>query len=244
MKSFLYVLSVILVTSLGALATPADDFGKAQTAYNDGLYAEAVLIYENMISNGVNNTELHYNLANAYFKDGDLPEAVWHYRKAWYKAPRDPDIRANLHFALNAAGAVDPKHGLFYRVFTSLSTDEWIATAVGGYLLLTVLLLLALLVRRWRLAVLKLALLPVAVLGLAAGGWWHWRQFRNHPEGVVVKSGTTALYGPVEGSTAHYKVPLGALVRWQGAESKGWIEIAYDDTIGWIKKENVEMISP
>lgn len=244
MKSLSIILAAILVTCLSAFATTSDDFAKAQAAYDAGHYAEAVMLYEHMASNGVANVELHYNLANAYFKDGDLPEAVWHYRKAWYQAPRDPDIRANLHFALNAAGAIDPTPRLIERVFTTLSADEWIATATGGYLVLVLLLLLALLTRRARRMLLKLCLVPITVLLLSAGGWWQWRQFRFYQESVVVRSGTTAYYGPVEGGTAYYKLPLAALVQQRGSDSKGWVEIEYDGKTGWIKTDNIMPVSP
>ena len=107
MRCFPFILAMVLGMAFNAGAID-DLFTKAQAAYDDGRYAEAVLLYDNMVSNGVESTEVIYNLANAYFKDGDLPKAVWHYRKAWYRAPRDPDINANLHFALSAAGAIEP----------------------------------------------------------------------------------------------------------------------------------------
>lgn len=239
--------SVMLVMILGMAFNAAafdDLFTKAQAAYDDGRYAEAVILYDNMMSNGVENTEVIYNLANAYFKDGDLPTAVWHYRKAWYGAPRDPDIRANLHFALNAAGAIEPATGLPGRIFATLSASEWVATIVAAYLLLVLLLAMSMLLRSMRYPLLKASLVPAALLLFAVAGWRYWGQLGKAPEAVVIKSGTTALYGPVEGSTAHFDVPLAALVRQQGSDPKGWIEIEYDGKTGWVKKGNILVLSP
>jgi tetratricopeptide (TPR) repeat protein len=237
------MLALLLGTAFDAVALD-DPFIKAQAAYDDGRYAEAVLLYENMVSNGVENIEVIYNLANAYFKDGDLPNAVWHYRKAWYSAPRDPDINANLHFALNAAGAIEPVPGLPGRILSTLSAREWIAAVIAAYLLLTLLLGLSLLLRSIRFPLLKVSLIPAALLLLALAGWRYWGQFSKAPEAVVIKSGTTTLYGPVEGSTAHFDVPLAALVQQRGSDPKGWIEIEYDGKTGWVKKDNILLLSP
>jgi tetratricopeptide (TPR) repeat protein len=222
----------------------AEIFHKAQAAYDDGRYAEAVLLYEALEYKGVANTELHYNLANACFKDSDLPKAVWHYRKAWYQAPRDPDIRANLHFALNAAGAIEPAPRFIERAFNELSRGEWIAAATAAYVVLALLLLLALLLPKLRKPLIKACLAPAALLLLSAGGWWQWHQLTVHPEWVVVKTEATALYGPVEGSTAYYKLPLGALARQRGTDPKGWIEVEYDGKRGWLKGDYISRVSP
>lgn len=236
---------VALVFGMAFNTVALDDlFNKAQVAYDDGRFAEAVMLYENMVSNGVENTEVIYNLANAYFKDGDLPKAVWHYRKAWYGAPRDPDIRANLHFALNAAGAIEPATGLPGRIFTSLSANEWIVAIIAAYLLLVLLLAMSLLLRSMRFPLLKASLAPAVLLLFALAGWRYWGLYREAQEAVVVKSGTTALYGPVEGSTAHFDVPLAALVQQRGSDPKGWIEIEYDGKTGWVKKGNILLLSP
>jgi len=243
MRHFPIMLALVLGTVLNAAALD-DLFDKAQTVYDDGRYAEAVMLYDNMVSNGVENTEVIYNLANAYFKDGDLPQAVWNYRKAWYAAPRDPDIRANLHFALNAAGAIEPAPGLPGRIFSTLSAGEWISAAIAAYLLLALVLALSLLLRAIRSPLLKVSLIPAALLLIALAGWRYWGQFTNAPEAVIVKSGTTALYGPVEGSTAHFDVPLAAIVRQRGTDPKGWIEIEYDGTTGWVKKDNILLLYP
>jgi tetratricopeptide (TPR) repeat protein len=219
-------------------------FLKAQSAYDEGRYVEATMLYEELIGNGVNNVEVQYNLANACFKNGDLPEAVGHYRRAWYAAPRDPDIRANMQFALHAAGAIEPARPFLQRLFSTLSQNEWIRAAIAGYLAFTVLVLTGLLIRPAKRVLTRVSLLPAAIILLAAGGWWHWQQLKAQPEWVVVQSGTTALFGPVDGSTAHYKLPLAAIVRQKSIDAKGWLEIEYDAKTGWVKQNHIQRVSP
>ena len=231
---------------LSTLATFAQEetFAAAQTAYDEGRYAEASMLYEELLGKGIANVEVQYNLANAYFKNDDLPQAVWHYRKAGYAAPRDPDIQANLHFALNAAGAAEPAPGVIEKIFAALSQNEWIMVAIGAYIAFTLLLILGLLIRPARRTFAKLSLLPAALILVAAGGWWQGQQLRANPEWVVVKSGATALFGPIEGSTAHYKVPSAALVRQHSTDAKGWVEIEYDGKKGWLKNEYIKRVYP
>jgi tetratricopeptide (TPR) repeat protein len=250
----LFILAALLIFSPVAKASqPAasqikyqksERFISAQAAYDEGRYAEAAQLYGQLADNGVDNVELHYNLANAHFKNGNLPEAVLHYRKAWYKAPRDPDIRANLHFALNAVGAAEPTPSFLERLFNVLPQNGWIMAATGGYIALVLVLILGMLIRPAKRTLTKLSLLPAVLILLAAGGWWHWQKLTVNAEWVVVKSGATALFGPIEGSTAHYKIPLAALVRQHGIDSKGWIEIEYDGKKGWLKEAYIKRVYP
>ncbi len=219
-------------------------FLEAQAAYDGGDYAKAIDLYKKLVEGGVANLAVEYNLANAYFKNGNLSDAVAHYRRAEYAAPRDPDIRANLRFALNAAGATEPYSSLIKRFLGTLSQNEWIMVAIGAYVIFTLLLFLGLLIRPAKRTLTKLSLLPAAILLISAGGWWHWQQLYTQPEWVVIKSGTTALFGPIEGSTAHYKVPLAALVRQRSTDAKGWIEIQYDGKNGWVKIDDIHRVSP
>lgn len=233
-----------LLLSTATVQAQDDQFHKAQAAYDDNRYAEAALLYEELLNEGIDNAEVHYNLANACFKDSDLPKAILHYRKAWYDRPRDPDIKANLHFALNATGAIEHTPGYTERVLLSLSHDEWILTATAGYLLLSVLLLLLLFLRTSRRPLLKLCLIPAGIILLSTLGWMQWKQLKDNPEWVVVKTEATTLFGPVEGSTAHFKLPIGALVRQRNSDSKGWVEVEYDGKQGWLKTEYITKVSP
>lgn len=240
------VIAVSLLLFVATLPSFAQEetFLRAQAAYDDARYAEAAMLYEELLSNGVANIEVHYNLANACFKNGELPKAVWHYRKAWYGAPHDPDINANLHFALNAAGAIEPSGSFIKRFFMSRSQAGWILLAVVGYILLSLFLLLALLIQPVRRLMLKLSLLSLVLILFGGAGWWQWNRFWAYPEWVVVKSEATALFGPVKGSTAHYRIPLGALVQQCGTDPKGWIEVQYDGKRGWIEPAFVQSVSP
>ncbi|QBG45994.1 tetratricopeptide repeat protein [Verrucomicrobia bacterium S94] len=243
MIRFLYTLAAVLLIFTAAYAQE-DLFNRAQAAYDDGRYGEAAMLYEKMIADGFDNPEIHYNLGNACFKNSELPNAVLHYRKASYDLPRDPDIQANLHFALNAAGAAETIPSFIDRFFSSLSMQEWIITGTGGYLLLCAGLLVLLFVRKGRRQTLKFLFLPLFILAASFMGWRHWNDLRLHPEWVVTNKEATALFSPVEGSTAHFKLPMAALVKQRSSHGPGWIEVEYDGKRGWLKQDYIDMVSP
>ena len=81
---------------LGSVAMGAEsDFFEAMRAYDSGDYGKAVELWRS--DNETPAGELHYNLGNAYFRMGNLGDAVFHFRKASELLPRDPDVSFNLN---------------------------------------------------------------------------------------------------------------------------------------------------
>lgn len=243
-KIYLFTLCIGVATSSVAQPSSDDLFASAQQAYDAGDYASAVLHYETLRSNQVSNVEVEYNLANAYFKQGNLPQAISHYRTASYRAPRDPDIEANMKFAMNIAGVAEPSPTFFTSISSSLSLNEWMSLGIITYLILMALLIAAQLLPKTKRILLSTSLIPGCILLLAVASWASLENRQKTPEAVIVKQGAIARYGPIEDSTAHYNVPLAALVQQQKSNASGWVEIKYDGKIGWIKEEYILPVSP
>ncbi|MEG1623141.1 MAG: tetratricopeptide repeat protein [Alistipes sp.] len=71
----------------------------ANTAYINANYVDAIAHYNQILRHGSFSAKLHYNLANAYFKQNRLGAAILHYNRALRLAPGDDDIRYNLSVA-------------------------------------------------------------------------------------------------------------------------------------------------
>jgi tetratricopeptide (TPR) repeat protein len=66
----------------------------------NGFYQQAVMRFERIVRDGqVQNGKLYYNIANAYFRMGDIGRAILHYRRAERFIPNDPNLRQNLDYA-------------------------------------------------------------------------------------------------------------------------------------------------
>ncbi|MGB6422385.1 MAG: tetratricopeptide repeat protein, partial [Anaerolineales bacterium] len=75
----------------------------ANKLYESGQYDQATQILEQIISQGVQDSAIYYNLGNVYYKQGDLGRAIVNYERAALMNPRDSDIQANLTIVRNQA---------------------------------------------------------------------------------------------------------------------------------------------
>lgn len=90
---------IILEPSIFSLTAPDSVkglFWKANAAYFEQRYQNAVMIYEKLLSLGYESGDVYYNLGNAYFRIGRLGKALVNYERARYFIPRDPDLRFNI----------------------------------------------------------------------------------------------------------------------------------------------------
>lgn len=74
-------------------------FDRAGAAYREGKFDEAAKGYEAILDQGVHDPRVHYNLANAYFKQGRLGPAILEYERSLRLDPSDDEARDNLALA-------------------------------------------------------------------------------------------------------------------------------------------------
>jgi len=71
---------------------------RANQLYDNGRFNQASQIYQQLADQGFSQSELLYNLGNAYYKQGDLGRAILNYERAARLSPRDGAIQSNLEF--------------------------------------------------------------------------------------------------------------------------------------------------
>ncbi len=221
-------------------------FIEANAAYESGDYATAVELYGTLVDRGLDSGYLHYNLGNAYLRNGELGRAIASYRRSWLRLPRDEDVRANLEFArqstqdaLAAPGPSPVVSTLFFWHY-GLSRSELARAA----LILNVVFwaILAARLYRRRSEVLRwvtfLVLLPLAAVlaSLAI------RVLGPQRVAVVVPQEIEAQSGPGGDSVVRFKLHAGAEVALRGRRD-GWLRIALPDgSQGWIEAEHAEVV--
>ena len=104
MKKFgFFLLSILLLGGLVGIAMqmaaptplPAADretFERANQLYQAGHYTAAASLYEQLSAKGVANSDLFFNLGNAYAQSGKTEQAAEFYARAAQLAPRDAQI--------------------------------------------------------------------------------------------------------------------------------------------------------
>src|SRR4029453_14353324 len=129
-------LVVLAVSARAAEETPQALFFRGNALYADGRYADAAAAYEQILAKGVASTSTYFNLGNAYLKENQLGRAVLAYERAARLAPGDPDLRANLAFAREQAGAPPSERWwrrILFRLAATGSTGTLVTAGVGAW---------------------------------------------------------------------------------------------------------------
>jgi tetratricopeptide (TPR) repeat protein len=147
-------------------------FDGAKTPQN---YRESAALLESLLTDGIQNGAVYYNLGNAYFRAGEYGRAIAAYRKAKPFRPRDPYLEANLRQTLAVAPGRLPeppipwwRHVLFWSGW--LSFPEKAHGAFSAFLLAALAACTAVMLRRPRAYWISGALcLAAAVMSVDAG---------------------------------------------------------------------------
>lgn len=216
-------------------------FAQAGQTYDTGQFKEAAEHYEQILQHGYQAPELFYNLGNAYFKQGDAGHAILNFRRAWTMTPRDPELSANLRFAIQNAAAIAPEASIVTNALSHFSITEWIRFALFGYWGVATAAILYFLAKSRRVIFMRLAAVALVVLLVSLAGVCRWWDYRRKPELVVTAPNQQALFAPLANSTPHFALPPGSIVRLE--ETSGpWIRVASGRESGWIRQSACEPV--
>ncbi len=101
MKKTLLLSLVILCSFIGSahnLSVAKDQYNKGNEAYMKGDY-ESALNHYLVAEPHTEGFAINYNLGNAYFKLGEIPESILHYERALRFEPSNEDALYNLSLA-------------------------------------------------------------------------------------------------------------------------------------------------
>lgn len=126
---------------------------RANTAYVNGNYQGAIDEYKKILATGNTSARLHYNLANAYYKVGQIGHAVLNYRRADLLDPSDRDINYNLEIAQTQVRDKIAEVPVFFllryvsALRSSLSSNAWAQFALAMFALAAIMVVVFLLAR-------------------------------------------------------------------------------------------------
>lgn len=133
-----FLLLAVLAGAGGAAAAdpPQALFDRAAADYREGKFDEAVKGYEAILDQGVHDPRVHYNLANAYFKQGRLGPAILEYERALRLDPSDDEARDNLVLARGLLRDKVSEPEMQYPVRLVKETIESLPSGIltGGFL--------------------------------------------------------------------------------------------------------------
>ncbi len=226
---------------------PGEAFVNANAAYEAGRFGEAIALYQQLLESGSENGHVHYNLGNAYLRNGELGQAVACYRRSLTFLPRDQDARANLEFARKSAkDAIAPpapsavSRTLFFWHY-SLSRSE-LATIV---VVLNLVLWAVLILRLYRRAseLLRWAFMLLLLLLLATGGSLAVRHLRPRQIAVIVPQEVDVRSGTNITAVVLFKLHAGTEVRVVDHRKQALrIALPEEGQGGWIEARHAELV--
>ncbi|MBR4968880.1 MAG: tetratricopeptide repeat protein [Alistipes sp.] len=249
MKKIL-IYTILLVVSFSAHASTSR-WEAGNRAYIDGNYEKAIEEYSVIIDGGEYSMKLYYNLANAYFKQGEMGKAILYYNKALRIAPSQDDIRHNL--ALAEAQTKDritviPEFFLnrwLRTVRNAMSCTAWSVLSLLSLALILVFALLFLLASRirWRkvgfYCAVCAAVLFIVTTAFALSSR---KDMLSHNEAIVLSSAISVKSSPDRSATDLFVLHEGTKVRIL-SEMDEWNEVVIaDGKKGWVEAKNIEEI--
>jgi tetratricopeptide (TPR) repeat protein len=247
-KRFTWLALIILVIlSLRAPDTDAQNheleegFFRANQAYKEGRYEEAVKGYEQLVQSGLKNGHLYYNLGNGYFRQNQVGRAIINYERARLLMPRNPDLNFNLRNARDHTQDAIPESQGFMSMTDYLSLDEVFSCFAALNVLFWAVVWIRLFFQwEWTYYLSITLLILWAIAALCFGLKWY--QDRSDDRAVILQKEVRILAGPDIEDTVLFKLHEGTLVHCERSED-GWMLIHLPDKKrGWVTAEAVERI--
>jgi tetratricopeptide (TPR) repeat protein len=123
MKMIAVTLILLFCSTVGAdeVADLSVTTAEAQRLYQEQEFQAAADIYAQLLTTGNVSAELHYNLANCYFRLEKFGPSRLNFEKAHRLSPQDQDIRHNISFLENQL----LKESLHERHLSSIDRFLW-----------------------------------------------------------------------------------------------------------------------
>ncbi|HEY0262577.1 MAG TPA: tetratricopeptide repeat protein [Chitinophagales bacterium] len=126
MRNFIFIVFSLLFCAALRAENAAALFAQANAAYQKNDFSTAILKYEKLVAQKNNSAMIYYDLGNAYFKSGNLAQAILNYERAERLDKFDEDIHHNLEYARKkTVDQMESQPIISEKVFGVLSAFSW-----------------------------------------------------------------------------------------------------------------------
>lgn len=245
---------IIFFTLLAGFAFADDNLQlieEANKSYSEDDFQTAIDLYQKVISNGVESSELYFNLGNAYFKMNEIPSAILYYEKAKKLNPSDEDILFNLQIANSRIiDKIDVVPDIFYvkwwkNLLYAFSVDEWAMMSIISFTTVVIMLLFFLLsniywIKKTSFWVGLIFILFSVTTFLLANQKYN--SFTRDHQAIVFSPTLTVKSSPSETGIDLFVIHEGSKVQIKDHIGEWYeIEIA-NGSVGWIKEKDIRKI--
>ncbi|MDR2130942.1 MAG: tetratricopeptide repeat protein [Odoribacteraceae bacterium] len=224
---------------------------EAARMYQEGNYARAMELYNEILETGVESTSLYYNLGNCYYKQNEIARSILNYERALLLDPRDEDVAYNLTMARRATiDRIDVLPVFFLiewynAVVTALTADQWGFLSVALFLCFLGMTVLFFHATSIGLKKGSFASGIVALIFTVLSVWFASKQYHRvtgRDQAIVMSPSVVVRGAPDPSGTELYVVHEGLKITL--VDSLGqWYNIRMaDGNVGWVQQSDVERI--
>lgn len=226
----------------------ADDnlFNEANKQYSEEKYLAALSIYDSIISNKLESSELYHNLGNCYYKLKDWPHAIWYYKKSLSLNPNNKEAYHNLAITkLKTINQIEEMPQLFYqkwreKILNILPIKSWqIITLI--FVWIAVIIQMLNIYTKYNTKYLA-SIFNIFSLILMITTYQAYQKNYNKNEAIIFSSSTIVNSAPSNSGSNLFSLHAGNEIEIVD-QIDGWVKIqTRDRRNGWIKKADCKTI--
>ena len=246
---------IIAIAAMMPLCGSAADFkaqlDSAAVCYQATKYEQAISIYESIVAQGYESSELYFNLGNAYYKSNKFPYAIANYERALKLNATDEDIQFNLQLAnTHVVDKIEVLPEFFLKswgqsLVRALTSNQWAVLSIVSFVAALVLLLLFFLTDRPLLRRFAFWIGLLLIVEAAFSFSFSSKQkaaVLNEPEAIVVTPSVVVKSSPDAAGTELFLIHEGLKIKVTNQNGE-WSEIRLSDgNKGWVKTADFVVI--
>ena len=240
-----------LLLSLNSYSQEKEKFRKGVDDYAAGNFNQALQSWIDIYNSGYRSASLDYNIGNAYFKLGEIPNAILFYERAYMLKPADENINYNLGIAKSMT--VDRFNEIpalfFVKWFNFISLilhgNTWSLISIISFVLCLAFLSLYIYSSSYKRKVagfwISIILLVISISSISFS-WQNRTLVHDSHKGIISIPQVSGKSSPDSSGTDLFVIHEGTKVS-IGEKVSDWYEITLSDgNKGWIPANSLNII--
>src|SRR5947209_992850 len=234
-------LAVFLAMSLFAQSDA--EFMRANQAYAQGHFKEAIDGYEALVRSGRWNANLFYDLGNAYFRASDFGRAILNYERALALERQHPEAAANLQIARDEARALEMQQSWPERYLQFASVNQYSTTAAVAFWAGALCIVALIFASRRSVRLIVSSILSLSVFALAIFAIYEIDHgSKGRALAVVTGSDVQARLATADTANSVLALPAGSEIKILNTRGD-WVYAALPNNLrGWIPAKSAELV--
>src|SRR5437868_3017657 len=219
------------------------EFVKANQAFAQGHFKEAISSYEALVQKREWSANLFYDLGNAYFRTGDFGRAILNYERALALERHHPEAVANLQIARDEARALEMQQTWLERYLQFASVNQYIIAAAGAFWVGAFCIVALIFARRRSARLIALSILSFSVCALAILATYEVdRGSKGRALAIITGENVQARLATADTANSVLALPPGSEIKMLNTRGD-WVYAALPNNLrGWIPATSAGLV--